>query len=52
MLYYKCYVIEFDVHDENKYFKYICYFNFSLNYTPISDICFYLYVAMETVVIK
>ena len=35
-----------------KYFKYICYFKFGLNYTPISDFCFYLHVAMETVAIK
>ena len=34
------------------FFKYICYFNFSLNYTTIGDICFYLYVTMETVANK
>ena len=44
--------IEIDVHVEKKHFRYICYFNFSPNYTPISDICFYLDVDMETVAIK
>ena len=32
--------------------KFIRYFNFSLNYTPISDICFYCHVSMETVANK
>ena len=35
-----------------KYFKYFCYFNFSLSYTPINDICLYLHVAIRTDAIK
>ena len=37
-----------------KYFKYmfICYFNFSLSYTQINDICFYLHVAIGTDAVK
>ena len=33
---------------KKKDFNHICYFNFSFNYTPISDIGFYLHVIMET----
>ena len=44
--------VEVDVPVEKIYFKFLYYFNFSLNYTPISGICFYLRVAMETVANK
>ena len=41
--------LEVDVHIENKYFKCICYFTVSFSYTPNSNICLYLHVAMATI---
>ena len=45
--------IEVDVHVKCFFFiKYTCYFKIRLIYTPISDIYFYLHVAIATVVNK
>ena len=30
------------------FFRIICYINFTLTYTPIGGICFFLHVTMET----
>ena len=46
--------IKVNVNIEKNMFEiyYICYFNFTLNYTPIGDNCFYLHYTMKTVANK